>query len=419
MNIARSFLVGCFLFSFGNLAAQNTEQIVIPARVNAAAQETKPYVILISADGFRYDLAAKYHAKTLQKLSKEGVEAEYMQPSYPSLTFPNHYTLATGLYPAHSGIVDNNMYDKAKNATYSIGNRKEVGDSSWYGGIPLWVLAEQHKMLSASFYWVGSETAVAGVRPTYYYNYSEKIDIDRRISELKKWLELPKEQRPHMITFYMPEVDHAEHKYGPESKETEEAVGFVDEAIRKLTESLASLHLDINYIFVSDHGMTTVDVNNTLTLPAAVDTAKFKAVGGSTIVHLYAKDGADVTATYDALKNEAKDYQVYLASGVPAKWHYSHKDDTYNRIGDIILVPNHPKVFTLGKWPAQLGQHGYDPALPEMRATFYAWGPAFKQHQQIPGFENVHVYPLVAQILGLDYSQKIDGNLNVLKGILK
>ena len=399
--------------------AQETTQIVVPGRVNAKKQTKKPYVILISADGFRYDLAKKYNAKTLLKLSKEGVQAEYMQPSFPSLTFPNHYTIVTGMYPSHHGIVDNSMYDKKKNATYTIGNRKEVADSIWYGGVPLWVLCEQHKMLSASFYWVGSETAVDGVRPTYYYNYSDKIDIDTRINGVKKWLDLPEDKRPHFITFYLPEVDHAEHKYGPESKETEEAVTFVDESIKKMTEALAPLALDINYIFVVDHGMTTVDVKNTLSLPASVDTAKFKAVGGSSVIHLYAKDPGDIQPTYTSIKKEAVDYDAYLATETPERWHYSHKDDVYNRIGDIILVPHLPKVFNLGKWPAQLGQHGFDPALPEMRATFYAWGPAFKQHMEIPGFENVNIYPLVSKLLGVDYDQAIDGDIKVLQPILK
>jgi len=399
--------------------AQDTTQHIIPDRTNSKRQMKKPYVILISADGFRYDLAKKYNAHTLLELSHKGISAAYLQPSFPSLTFPNHYTIATGLYPSHSGLADNNMYDKKRNAVYGLSNRKEVADSSWYGGDPLWVLAEENRMLSASFYWVGSETAVKGIRPTYYYNYNDKINIDTRIKELKKWLELPEERRPHMITFYFPEVDHAEHKYGPDSKETEEAVHFIDESVKKMTEALAPLDLDIDYIFVSDHGMTTVDTKNTLGLPAAVDTFKFKVVPGTALVHLYARDAADILPTYNNLKKEAVDFDVYLTTNMPERWHYSHKDDTYNRLGDIILIPHLPKVFNLGKWPTQLGQHGFDPALPEMRATFYAWGPDFKQNMEIPGFENVHIYPMIAKILGLNYTQPIDGDIKVLQGILK
>ncbi|HZK65297.1 MAG TPA: ectonucleotide pyrophosphatase/phosphodiesterase, partial [Puia sp.] len=171
------FLSALFFFT-GALQAQDTAQQIVPGRFNRPDQLKKPYVILISADGFRYDLADKYHATNLLRLRKEGVEAAYLQSSFPSLTFPNHYTIVTGLYPAHHGLVDNSFYDPAKDASYSIGNKSAVQDSSWYGGTPLWVLAEKQGMLSASFYWVGSEAAIQGVRPTYYYKFNTKISMD-------------------------------------------------------------------------------------------------------------------------------------------------------------------------------------------------------------------------------------------------
>src|SRR4249920_726039 len=163
---AKCFFVSWFLFFSIAGSAQDTIQKVIPGRVNASRQTKKPYIILISADGFGYDLAKKYKAENLLRLSGGGVAAEYMKPCYPSLTFPNHYSIVTGLYPEHHGIVDNNFYDKKKRTFYSLGNRKAVADSSWYGGEPLWVLAEKQKMISASFYWVASESAIQGIRPT-------------------------------------------------------------------------------------------------------------------------------------------------------------------------------------------------------------------------------------------------------------
>jgi predicted AlkP superfamily pyrophosphatase or phosphodiesterase len=398
---------------------QDTVQIVNSESKNAAEQFKKHYVVLISADGFRYDLAEKYHASHLLKLAKKGVKAAYMQPSFPSLTFPNHYSIATGLYPAHHGLVDNSIYDKLRNEYYTIRNTKAVSDSFWYGGTPIWVLAEQQNMLSASFYWVGSEAPEKGFRPTYYYKYNEKINIDRRIDEVKKWLQLPEERRPHLITFYFPEVDHAEHKYGVESEETRAAVQFIDSSIEQLTKTLGALQLDIDYIFVSDHGMLNVDVKNPLALPQSVDTAKFRVIPGSSLIHLYAKNTADIEPTYNAIKKEAIDFDLFRASEMPAKWHYGATDDKYNRIGDILLVPHPPRFFNFGNRTPQLGHHGFDPEMTEMRATFYAWGPDFKKHMYIPGFENVHVYPLIAKILGLKYSFAIDGDIEVLGKTLK
>ncbi len=408
------------IFLFSALMAQDTSQQVVPGRTNHKAQLSKPYVILISADGFRADLVDKYHAVNLARLRKQGVAASYMLPSFPSVTFPNHYSIITGLYPAHHGLVDNSFYDSVRDTTYSMANKKQVTEAYWYGGTPLWVLAEKQYMLSASFYWVASESNIQDTKPTYYYNYNDKIPIDSRIQTVKNWLQLPENKRPHFITFYFPEVDHAEHIYGPDSKETAASVHFVDESVGRLVAMTDSLHLPVNFIFVSDHGMTAVDTKNTLKLPAAVDTTKFYIPQGDALVHLYAKDKKDVMPTYQALQKEAKDFDVYLAEDMPAKWHYSRKDDHYNRIGDILLIPHLPKVFNLSRRAPSLGKHGFDPALRDMHASFYAWGPAFKQHLQIKGFENIHVYPLIATILGLTYSKNmIDGKPEVLKPVLQ
>jgi predicted AlkP superfamily pyrophosphatase or phosphodiesterase len=417
MRIVTTLLI---LFLPGLLPAQvDTTQHIITGRSNSKQQQQKPYVILISVDGLRYDLVDKYHAVHLQQLRNRGVAAKAMIPSFPSLTFPNHYTLVTGLYPAHHGLVDNTFYDKKRNEVYRLGNRKAVEDSSWYNGTPLWVLAEQQQMVTASFYWVGSESAIKGVRPSYYYRFSDSIDMDTRIKAVKDWLTLPEDKRPHLITFYMPQVDHEEHMYGPESKQAEEAVQFVDESIGKMVRMTDSLKLPVNYILLSDHGMISADTVHQLPMPSDIDTTKFKVPDGDVLVHLYANNANDIQATYTALKQQAVDYDVYLAKEIPARWHYSATDDYYQRIGDLILVPHAPKSFNFRRRKSLLGKHGFDNALPEMQATFYAWGPAFKRQLQIPAFENVHVYPLVARLLGLTIHEKIDGSLEVLQPILK
>jgi len=408
------------LLSFNCAVAQDTTQKIVPGRTNSPKQEAKPYVILISADGFRYDLADKYNAVNLLRLRDAGVAASYMQPSFPSLTFPNHYTIATGLYPAHHGLPDNAFYDKQRKSFYTMNNKTAVADSSWYGGTPLWVLAEQQHMLSASFYWVASESAIQGIRPTYYYIYNEKIDIDTRIRAVKNWLQLPEDKRPHVITFYFPEADHAEHSYGPDSKQAADAVHFIDESIGKMVSAIDSLHLPVNFIFLSDHGMTAVDTKETLPLPSAIDTSKFYIPWGDALVHLYAKDKQDIIPTYKAIKKQAVDFDVYLINKTPKRWHYRKKDDVYNRTGDIILVPKLPKVFSISRKATTPGKHGFDPAITDMHASFYAWGPAFKQHLKIEGFENIHVYPLIAKIVGLTYdAHTIDGKLSVLQPVLK
>lgn len=393
-------------------------QRVISGRKNAAAQQEKPYVILISADGFRHDYATKYRAEHLLKLSAEGVQAERMIPSYPSLTFPNHYTLVTGLYPAHHGLVNNTFYDKSRNDRYSMSAKTKVQDGSWYGGTPLWVLAERQQMVSASFFWVGSEADVKGVRPTYSYDFTEKFPMSDRIQVVKDWLNLPEETRPHLITFYISEPDHAGHDHGPDSEHAAKAVKMVDSAIFELTEAVKTTGLPVNFIFLADHGMTAVDREHPLSVPKSIDPAKFVVPTSGTTVSIHAKDKADIKPLYKQLKKEAVDYKVYLKTRMPGKFHYGARDDKFDRIGDLVLIPEWPRVFS-SRTPSP-GQHGFDPTkVEDMHAAFFAWGPAFKSGLKIPAFENVHVFPLITEILGLEYTEKIDGKKKVLQNVLR
>lgn len=411
------------LFTFfitASLFGQDTTQQINYTTKNDPSQYDKPYVILISADGFRADFTEKYDAKFLQTISKKGVRAKYMQPSYPSVTFPNHYTIVTGLYPSHHGLVDNTYFDVASGQQYSMSNKKMVGEGKWYGGTPLWVLAEQQKMLSASFFWVASEADIQGIKPTYHYIYNEKTSIGTRIQAVKDWLMLPEDRRPHMITFYFPDVDHDAHTYGPEDPRVKSSIQFVDSSINALQQALSTLNLPINYIFVSDHGMTTVDVDNTIGLPAEVDKKYFNVPWGDALLHLYAKDSSKIESTYQALKQN-KNFKTFKLDETPAHWYYKKSDDWHNRLGDLILVPNSiHQVFNLGTRKPTPGKHGFDNKEVDMRASFMAWGPAFKKGMLIEGFENVHVYPLITKILGLKIDEnKIDGQLKVLKPILK
>ncbi|WP_129716246.1 ectonucleotide pyrophosphatase/phosphodiesterase [Pedobacter sp. SYP-B3415] len=415
----KNYVLAGLMFMHLAVFAQHKTGISVPQRFNSRQAMVRPYVILISADGFRWDLAEKFQASNLLALRKNGVHAKYLQSAYPSLTFPNHYSIVTGMYPSRHGIVDNNFFDPKLNRFYASNDTAAVRDASFYGGVPLWTLAEQQQMLAASYFWVGSEAPVGGMFQTYYYPFTTAGSIAQRIAGVKAWLQLPPPQRPHLLTFYFREVDHAAHYYGADSPETGAAVHFVDQAVGDLVRTVDSLKLDVNYIFVSDHGMTSVLTDRSLGLPSAVDTAQFIVPPGEALVHLYAKDPKNVQPVYSKLKAEARHYKVYLAGELPRRWHYAKQDDTYNRIGDIVLVPDHPYIFNLSGKMVTPGKHGYDPELRDMRGVFYAWGPAFKTKKRIAGFENIHIYPLIARILGLTISQPVDGRIEVLKSILR
>lgn len=408
---------------FAQTGTVDTAQIVIPNRFNNAEAMQKPYVIMISADGFRYDYAKKYNAQNLLKYSVEGIRAKAMTPSYPSITFPNHWTLITGLYPSHHGLIDNFFYDYQRKEAYAMSNRQNAEDGSWYGGTPLWSLAEKQGTISASLQWVGSASNAGGMRPTYYYPYHEKFTPSEKVGKVINWLKLPEDKRPHFISLYFPEVDGAGHHFGPEAKETEIAVHLIDEAIGNLVQKVNHLDLkNVNFIFVSDHGMIKVDGGNPLEIPAMLfDKKRFDYYNSQTLLRVYVKNSDEVKKVYKELKiNKTDDYEVYLDKKLPKYLHFATKDDRYNRIGQILLIPKAPKIFLERDKRTSVGKHGYNPKIvPEMNATFFAWGSEFKNNLDIDQFENINVYPLVAEILSLKIIEPIDGKIKVLKKIVK
>ncbi|THV57479.1 ectonucleotide pyrophosphatase/phosphodiesterase [Chryseobacterium candidae] len=401
----------------------DTAQVVIPGRQNSTEAQSKPYVIMISTDGFRYDYARKYNTENLLKLSNGGVKAEAMIPSYPSITFPNHWSLITGLYPSHHGLIDNFFYDYERKEGYAMSNKKNAEDGSWYGGTPLWGLAEKQGMVSASLMWVGSASDAGGIRPTYYYPYHEKFTPSEKVEKVVNWLKLPEDKRPHFISLYFPEVDGSGHHYGPDTKETATAVHLIDQAVGDLVQKVNDLGLkNVNYVFVSDHGMIKVDGGTPLEIPAVLfDKNRFDFYNSQTLLRVYVKNPNEIKKVYKELKaHKTDDYEVYLDKKLPKYLHFATRDDQYNRIGQILLIPNAPKIFLEKGKKSSVGKHGYNPkVVPEMKATFFAWGPEFKNNLVISEFANINVYPLVAEVLGLKIDQPIDGKLKVLKKTLK
>jgi len=410
LALALSFAAAC--------AAQAAAPVIeVPHPPNAAAQQAKPYVVLVSLDGFRYDYAKKYEAPNLTALGRRGASAPGgMIPSYPSSTFPNHLSLVTGLYPEHHGIVNNSFYDPARQARYGYGDKAAVADGSWYSGVPLWSLAEKQGMRTACFFWPASDAEIAGARPSYYLHFDPAIPLDTRVDQVIAWLQSPAAERPHFVTLYFEEVDGAGHQFGPDAPEVGAAVKHVDAEIGRLIEKLGALHLPIDLIVVADHGMETqkgpwVSLNQFADLSQA-DTA------GPLI---YAKTEADAEKIYKALDGASDKFKVYRRGKIPAGLHYNGNP----RTGD-------PVVIATGAYPLRgvappagqdrapsMGAHGFDPhMLHSMNAIFLAAGPDIRPGVELEPFENVDVYPLIAKILGLEIGP-IDGNAKILEPILK
>ncbi|OEK05653.1 alkaline phosphatase family protein [Roseivirga misakiensis] len=393
-------------------------------------KSNKPYVILISFDGFRHDYVEKYNTPNFKALIKEGVAADAMLPSYPSKTFPNHYTIVTGMYPDNHGLVDNNFYDAELDLQYSISNRDVVENPAFYGGLPLWQLVQQNDMKSASYFWVGSETSIAGSYPNYYHIYDGSVPNDERVNAVIEWLKLPENERPNFISLYFSLVDSAGHGFGPNGEKTKEAVLEADRLLGLLMTLVNQIDLPINIVVTSDHGMheITPQEDSYITVPdllGGLDRDKFRFVSNGAHGHFYGADTAYLAEIANILKTrkESSNYQVFFKAEMPEYWHYG----TNNRVGDLFVKMNPGHYLTSPQRKSQAirlqafrGEHGFDPGETEdMGAIFYAKGPNFKSGMKIGKFRNIHVYPLIASVLGITSLPEIDGNLEVLKPILK
>ncbi len=398
------------------VAQDPTPVVIVPNPPNTAVQQKKHYVVLISLDGFRYDYPRIYGAPHLLKMETKGASAPNgMFPSYPSLTFPNHISIVTGLYPEHHGIVANSFWDPARDQTYVYTKSESNSDGSWYSGTPLWVLSEQQGMRSACLFWPGSEAEIQGKRPSYYLHFDDKLDDEKRVDQVIAWLKLPAALRPHFITLYYANVDHAGHSYGPDSEEVRAAVHHLDAMVGDLQKKVGKLHLPVDVVVLADHGMVKLQ-GESVTLSDFADLKEFRTDGSL----LYAKPDADVQETYEEfLAHPDPRFKVYRRADVPAYLHF----DSNPREGDPVIVPNGAFVFRATseadhtKRPT--GGHGFDPrTMPEMKAIFFATGPDIRRGVQLKPFENVNVYPFIAEILGLQ-APAVDGTLDVLRPALR
>jgi len=390
---------------------------------NSARAQAQHYVVLVSLDGFRWDYAKRENATHLLALGRQGVWApEGMLPSFPSLTFPNHFTIVTGLYPEHHGLVANSFFDAVRQARYAIADPQAVSDGTWYKGTPLWSLAESQGMRTACLFWPGSEALIAGFRPSYYARFDGKTEAtdavqQARIDDAVALLHLAPADRPHLITIYYSEPDHEGHQYGPDSPETRAAILKMDAMVGKLKAALDATGLPIDLVVVSDHGMVHVD-GPWITLDQLADLAGFDTSGAL----LYGKTEEDRARVYNQLKKASSKFVVYRLKDVPASLNFNQNP----REGDPVVIATGPYAIRAHAAPAGRpdlapipGMHGFDPLkLPEMKASFFAAGPDIVAGKTVAPFGNVNLYPWLAHLLGL-VPPPSDGSLNVLAGTLR
>lgn len=391
--------------------------IVLPGFRKDTRKPFKNYVILVSLDGFRWDYSKLYNTPNLNKLAADGVKADRLIPSFPTKTFPNHYSIATGLYPDHHGLVDNSFAAPDLGLFFRMGDRTAVENPSFYGGEPIWVTAEKQGVKAASFYWVGSEAPVGGMYPTYWKKYTETSTYEARIDSVIKWLEYSPEKRPELVTLYFDEPDKTSHDFGPVSTETGRVVMRLDSLIGVLRTKLSALPYvkKINIILLSDHGMGSISSERYINLRDIVPKRMITSItGGNPVYLINPSEGKRDSVLY--LLNSVKGLKAWRKSEVPAKWHYG----TNSRIPEIVVVADSSwSIGTkTGTSSERGGAHGYDNSNSDMFAIFYAAGPSFKKNYHFKELNNVDVYNLICRILDIKPA-KNDGNPDHIKGMLK
>ncbi|MFQ5570353.1 MAG: ectonucleotide pyrophosphatase/phosphodiesterase [Rhodothermales bacterium] len=400
------FVSGCALQSGNN--------------VQDAPPRLAPTIILVSLDGFRWNYLDQYAPPVLTRLAAEGVRAERLIPVFPTKTFPNHYTLVTGLYPEHHGIVGNSMYDPDFDISFRMSDREAVQDERWWRGEPIWITLENQGQKSAPFFWVGSEVEIQGVRPSYWMPFDESIPAAERVEQILTWLDLPPDQRPTFLTLYFSDLDSKSHRFGPDSNETVQAVRDVDRYLGRLVDGLEQrgLYHHVNLIVVSDHGMVATSSERVLILDDYIDLDDVHLVTTDPVVMLRPVEGK-MEAVYNALK-AAPHLSVYRREEIPDELHYR----AHRRITPIVGIADEGwRIATRNAYtrnPSRFdgGMHGYDHRLVSMHTLFVARGPAFAQGLTVEPFANIHVYPLMTSILGVEPAPN-DGDLGAVRHLLR
>ena len=387
---------------------------VLPWQAWAAGRDT--YTVIISLDGLRWDYLDAYDVPFLNQMAREGVKA-VMQPSFPSKTFPNHYTLATGLTPDHHGIIANTFWDREKGVEFSLSNKVTRADGKYYGGDPVWLTAKRQGVKTAAVFWVGSDVAVQGDHPTYWRDYqTQQLDFPGRVDEIIRLLSMPEKDRPHLVMAYFEEPDRSGHNYGPMNRMTRRAMEDLDLLLSKMWARIQLLPIadKVNLIITGDHGMTSVDPKRFVDIDDVLPKRWYDRFCNDYPTLIYASAPQYIDSIYDALQG-VDHIRAWKKADVPAYLGYG----TNKNMGDVVVLPDVGWLFADKPSKKQRGSHGFDHMAADMQVGFRAIGPDFKVGYTKPErFRNVCIYPLLCYLLGVTPSPN-DGSLDTVRDLLR
>ena len=385
-------------------------------------QQSNPNkTLLISFDGFRYDYLNKVETPHFDTLAANGVQAEGLIPVFPSKTFPNHYSIVTGLYPENTGLVGNTMYDPKWDEWYRIRDRQAVENGKWYGGEPIWNTLEKQGIRTGTMFWVGSEADIQNMHPTHWKRYDQSMPFRARIDTVVKWMSAPDTQDVDFATLYFHQPDYAGHRYGPESDSVNKQIRRADELVGYLKNTMQDKDLwnSTNIMVVSDHGMVEVTADKLIELDKIVsmDNIERTIWGGLTMIQ---PKEDKLQQVYESLKANEEHYRVYRKENIPERYHLKNS----RRVSDIIMVADLGYTILTSDRKQEFidslprGSHGYDNNQKAMQSFFIAHGPDFKKGTTVDSFQSIHLYELMNHLMGTEPAPN-DGSLDSVKVLLK
>ena len=377
---------------------------ILPLRAARQSSVPKPIVILVSLDGWRWDYIDRGNVPNLKALAARGVRSQGLIPSFPSVTFPNHYTLVTGLLPDHHGIVSNVMYDRTIGPDKFTMSSETARNPVWWGGEPIWQTVIRNGGKSAAMFWPGSEA----IKPTYWRPFDDEVSNDDRVAQVLEWLKLPENDRPSFNTVYFSETDHAGHDFGPDAPELLSAAAHVDQAIGQLVRGVDALGLTARttFVIVSDHGMAATSPDRVIYLDDYLQPDEIEVVEWSPNVEINPSNVSSAESIYQKLRGKHPALAVYRRDELPKWLGYG----TNRRIPAIVGIAELGWTITTHTAAEKraadgrhfsAGAHGYDPRYRELHGLFIAAGPMVRSGLIVPEFRNIHVYNFLCEILHL------------------
>lgn len=390
---------------------------------SAFAQEhNQPYVLLISFDGFRWDYPSRVLTPSFNKMAEEGVSALSLRPIFPSKTFPNHYSIVTGMTAEKHGLLANSFENPETGEQYRMSDTNAVRSGKWYWGEAIWETLEKNKITTASYFWPASEVREEGRHPAYFMQYEHNKPYRDRINGVFEWFNLPYDKRPKFVTLYFDRSDTKGHQFGPNSPEVNMAISELDTLLGIILEKrdASPLKDSLNIIVVSDHGMAETSPERVYNVETLLPGITCKYIDSGPLMLLAAEE-KDIPVIMEKLTAPGLPFRAYRREDIPEYLHI--KNHPYMR--DILIIAdmgwslvseatkNYSYVTRRG------GNHGYENQHTDMHGIFFAQGPAFRKGFKTGTLSNLDIYPLLCRIYGVKPSPKAEGVLQNIEYILK